>query len=137
VRVVGAGHGTDGEEPGSVHVILGSRKTRVVLTGEVDAELGQDLLEASADAESAGRPVEVDVRNVTFMDSTGVAFLARLASRSPSKLVLIRPPDLVRFLIQVTSINQVLHVVEEDPGIDHTLPDGSDDGPRGGPDLVA
>jgi anti-sigma B factor antagonist len=125
VRVAGHEQVQDGGEPGSVHVILGSRKTRVVLTGEVDAELGQDLL-------------EVDVRNVTFMDSTGVAFLARLASRSPAKLVLIRPPELVRFLIQVTSISQVLRVVEDDPGIDHTLPDGSDDGSDGpGGGLVA
>ncbi|TNM69125.1 STAS domain-containing protein [Streptomyces sp. NP160] len=138
VRVAGHEQVQDGGEPGSVHVILGSRKTRVVLTGEVDAELGQDLLEASADAEASGLPVEVDVRNVTFMDSTGVAFLARLASRSPAKLVLIRPPDLVRFLIQVTSISQVLRVVEDDPGIDHTLPDGSDDGSDGpGGGLVA
>jgi anti-anti-sigma factor len=121
-----------------VHVILGSRKTRVVLTGEVDAELGQDLLEASADAEAAGRPVEVDVQHVTFMDSTGVAFLARLASRSPGKLVLIKPPELVRFLIRVTSISQVLRVVEHDPGIDPSLPDGPDDDPDDdGPDLVA
>ena len=138
MRVAGPEQTQDGSEPGSVHVILGSRKTRVVLTGEVDAELGHELLEASADAEASGLPVEVDVRNVTFMDSTGVAFLARLASRSPAKLVLIRPPELVRFLIQVTSISQVLRVVEDDPGIDHTLPDGSDDG-SDGPDggLVA
>ncbi len=132
-------------EPGSVHVILGGRKTRVVLTGEIDADLGPDLLEASADAEEGGRPVEVDVQHVTFMDSTGVAFLARLASRSPETLVLIRPPALVRFLIEVTSIRQVLRVVDEDPGIDASLPsrartpggpDGSDGpgGPGGGPE---
>jgi len=126
-------------DPGSVHVILGSRKTRVVLTGEIDAELGPDLLEASADAADAGRPVEVDVQHVTFMDSTGVAFLARLASRSPGQLVLIRPPDLVRFLIEVTSIKQVLRVVEQDPGVDSTLPEGPDDpeDPDDHPDLIA
>jgi anti-sigma B factor antagonist len=125
-------------EPGSVHVILGSLKTRVVLSGEIDAELGPDLLEASADAQQAGRPVEVDVQHVTFMDSTGVAFLARLASRSPQQLVLIKPPALVRFLIEVTSIRQVLRVVEEDPGVDSTLPGGSGpDGPDDDPDLIA
>ena len=135
MRVAGPEQTQDGGDPGSVHVILGSRKTRVVLTGEVDAELGQDLLEASADAEASGLPVEVDVRNVTFMDSTGVAFLARLASRSPQQLVLIKPPDLVRFLIEVTSIREVLRVVEEDPGVDSTLPGGDD--PDEPPDLIA
>lgn len=121
-------------EPGSVHVILGGRRTRVVLAGEVDAALGADLLDASADAEEAGRPVEVDAAQVTFMDSTGVAFLARLASRSPAQLVLIRPTPLVRFLIEVTSIRQVLRVVDHDPGVDATLPD---DGPDGPDDLIA
>lgn len=119
-------------EPGSVHVILGGRKTRVVLSGEIDADLGPDLLDASADAEEGGRPVEVDVQHVTFMDSTGVAFLARLASRSPQTLVLIKPPALVRFLIEVTSIRQVLEVVDEDPGVDSSLPDSTpadEDGP--------
>lgn len=136
-------------EPGSVHVLLGSRKTRVVLAGEIDAALGEDLLDASADAEEAQRPVEVDAARVTFMDSTGIAFLARLASRSPDQLVLIRPPAVVRFLIDVTSIHQVLSVVDEDPGVDATVPvaarpggagstDGDDaDGTDGTGDLIA
>lgn len=116
-------------DPGSVHVILGGRKTRVVLTGEIDAELGPDLIEAAADAEDARRPAEVDAQHVTFMDSTGVAFLARLASRCQGRLVLIKPPELVRFLIDVTSIRDVLDVVEDDPGVDTSLPDdGQDDG---------
>ena len=110
-------------DPGSVHVILGGRKTRVVLTGEIDAELGPDLIEAAAEAEDAGRPVEVDARYVSFMDSTGVAFLARLASRCEGRLVLIRPPDLVRFLIDVTAIREVLDVTDTDPGVDATTPE--------------
>jgi anti-anti-sigma factor len=121
-------------DPGSVHVILGGRKTRVVLTGEIDAELGPDLIEAAADAEDAGRPVEVDVQHVTFMDSTGVAFLARLASRCQGRLVLIKPPELVQFLIDVTAIREVLDVAETDPGVDSSLPDDQDDDD---PDLIA
>lgn len=116
------------QEPGSVHVLLGGRKTRVVLTGEVDAGLGPDLVEAAVDAEDAGRPVEIDVQHVTFMDSTGLAFLARVASRTTPGVVLIRPPELVRFLLEVTSIGDLLEVAEQDPGIDDSLPDdGSTD----------
>ena len=110
-------------DPGSVHVLLGGRKTRIVLTGEIDAELGPDLVEAAGEADEAGRPVEVDAQHVTFMDSTGVAFLARLASRAQPHLVVIRPPDLVRFLIEVTSIGELLRVVDDDPGVDDSLPD--------------
>lgn len=115
-----------------MHVLLGGRKTRVVLTGEIDAELGPDLIEAAGEAEDAGLPVEIDAQHVTFMDSTGVAFLAKLASRAEPTLVVIRPPDLVRFLIDVTSIGDLLHVVDEDPGVDDSIPDDLvPDGPRG------
>src|SRR5680860_70573 len=111
------------QEPGSVHVLFGGRKTRVVLTGEIDAELGPDLIEAAGEAEDAGLPVEIDAQHVTFMDSTGVAFLAKLASRAEPAVVVIRPPDLVRFLIDVTSIGDLLRVVDDDPGVDDSLPD--------------
>jgi anti-sigma B factor antagonist len=98
-------------DPGSVHVLFEPSATRVVLTGEIDAELGPDLLEAAEDALSTARPVEVDCHLVTFMDSTGVAFLARLASRAPRRIVLIDPPDVVQFLIDTTRISSLLDVV--------------------------
>ncbi len=120
-------------EPGSVHVLFGASRTRVVLTGEIDAELGPDLLEAAAESEDADHPIEVDAQHVTFMDSTGVAFLARLASRRREPLVLIRPPDVVRFLVDVTSIGELVRIVDADPGFDEPLPDSS----AGDPDLTA
>lgn len=121
-------------EPGSVHVLIGGRRTRVVLTGEIDAELSPDLLEAAAEAQETGQPIEVDAQHVTFMDSTGVAFLARLSTRSPERLLLIRPPDAVRFLVDVTSISELVTILDDDPGFDATLP-GAPTG--GGPDLIA
>ena len=103
-------------DPGSVHVLFEPDATRIVLSGEIDAELGPDLLEAAEDALSSARPIEVDSHLVTFMDSTGVAFLARLASRAARRVRLLDPPDLVGFLIEVTRIAPLLDVVhrEED-----------------------
>ena len=114
-----------GGEPGAVHVILGSERTRIVLSGEIDAELGTDLAEATADAELAGLPIEVDARHVTFMDSSGVAFLARLSIRSQHRVRLLRVPPTVRFLLDVTRIGELLDVVEGDGAdFDSTFPDG-------------
>ena len=48
-------------EPGSVHVILSPDRTTIVLSGEVDADLGPDLAQATTDAEEAGVPIEVGV----------------------------------------------------------------------------
>ncbi|GAB3249890.1 hypothetical protein GCM10027586_18350 [Kineococcus gypseus] len=117
-------------DPGSVHVLYEPRATRVVLTGEIDAELGPDLLEAAEDALSSGRPLQVDAHHVTFMDSTGLAFLARLASRSRGRRVtLIRPPAVVKFLIETTNIVQLLDVVDEEPR-PAADPGTPDDGPE-------
>jgi len=121
-------------DPGSVHVMVAPSRTRIVLCGEIDAALGAELHEAAVDAEAARRPVEVDARRVTFMDSSGFTLLARLAHRGPGRLRIIEPPDVVRFLLDVTTIRDLVDVIERDPGFDEEPPDGSDD-PL--PDLVA
>ncbi|MCC2307702.1 STAS domain-containing protein [Cellulomonas chengniuliangii] len=113
-------------EPGAVHVILGSDRTRIVLSGEVDADLGPDLQEATTDAEQAGLPIEVDAHHVTFMDSSGVAFLARLSIRSQHRVRLLRVPPTVRFLLEVTRIGELLDVVDGDDE-----PHGFDAAPEG------
>ena len=77
-------------EPGAVQVIVGTDATRIVLSGEVDAH------------------------HVTFMDSSGVAFLARLSIRSQHRVRLLRVPPTVRFLLEVTRIGELLDVVEGD-----------------------
>ena len=105
-------------DPASVHVIVGSTRARVVLSGEIDADIGAEIGEAISDAERSGLPVEIDAHHVTFMDSSGVAFLARLASRSPHKVRVLRAPPTVRFLLEVTRIGELLEVVDDDPGFD-------------------
>jgi len=105
-------------DPASVHVIVGSTRARVVLSGEIDADIGAELDEAIADAEQSGLPVELDAHHVTFMDSSGVAFLARLASRSPHQVRVLRAPPTVRFLLEVTRIGELLEIVDDDPGFD-------------------
>jgi len=117
-------------EPGTVHVIVGAERTRIVLTGEVDAGLAPDLLEAGSEAEKAGLPIEVDAHHVTFMDSSGVAFLARLSTRSAHRVRLLRVPPTVRFLLEVTRIGDLLDVVDDAPGFDTRAPED------GGPHLV-
>ncbi len=103
-------------EPASVHVIVMRDRTRIVVSGEVDADLSGDLLEATADAEATGLPIEVDAQHVTFMDSSGIAFLARLASRSAERVRVLHAPEAVRFLLEVTKIGELLELVDESVG---------------------
>nr|WP_246169516.1 STAS domain-containing protein [Actinotalea subterranea] len=100
-------------EPASVHVIVEGERTRIVLSGEVDADLAADLTEATADAEATGLPIDIDAQHVTFMDSSGIAFLARIATRSTERVRVLRAPETVRFLLQVTRIGELLELVED------------------------
>jgi anti-anti-sigma factor len=103
----------DASEPASVHVIIEHGRTRVVLSGEVDADLAADLADATADAEAAGLPIDIDAQHVTFMDSSGIAFLARIATRAQQPVRVLRAPESVRFLLEVTRIHELLEVVAE------------------------
>lgn len=115
-----------GFEPGSVHVMYSATATRVVLAGQVDASLRADLADAAEAVADARRSVvQVDAQQVTFMDSIGVSFLARLASLTRSTLVVIRPPEMLRFLFAVTDIGGLLEITEDDPGFDEPQPGDS------------
>ena len=102
-------------EPASVHVIVEADRTCIVLSGEVDADLTAELRTATADAEAAGLPIEIDSQHVTFMDSSGVAFLARLATRSQQPVRMVRVPENVRFLLEVTRIGELLEIDDAPP----------------------
>ena len=118
-------------EPASVHVIVEADRTRIVLSGEVDADLAADLREATADAEATGLPIEVDAQHVTFMDSSGIAFLARIATRSTERVRVIRAPETVRFLLEVTRIGELLDVADEPAGAHEAV--GADGAAAEGP----
>ena len=105
-------------DPASVHLIVGATRARIVLSGEIDADIGPELSEATAEAEATGLLVEIDAHHITFMDSSGVAFLARLASRMPQKVRILRAPPTVKFLLEVTRIGELLEIVDEDEGLD-------------------
>jgi anti-sigma B factor antagonist len=53
-------------------------QTWVTLTGEIDLAAGADLDNVAEQAIVLACPVVVDISQVTFMDSIGVGFIARL-----------------------------------------------------------
>ena len=109
-----AGEASAPSEPGAVQVLVGEDRVRIVLSGDVDSDLGDDLVEAAAEAERHELPVEVDAHHVTFMDSAGVAFLARLSIRSQHRVRLLRVPPTVKFLLEVTRIGELVDVAADD-----------------------
>lgn len=98
--------------PQAVLVAEEDGRTIISLAGEVDVSVASKLAAAIAAAESDGRPVSIDAGDVTFMDSSGIALVARAATRTPATLQVINPPEVVRFLLDVTRVGELVEVVE-------------------------
>jgi anti-anti-sigma factor len=103
------------EPIGQVTVRTSVTRTRLVLSGEVDMSLADELSAAVDEVLALGLPVDVDVRAVTFLDSSGLSKLVHLATSSVTRPRLIQPPDFVTFLLEVTRLDEVMDVVENDP----------------------
>ena len=96
-----------------MEVILEQGRVLVVLSGEVDADLSADLADAAHAVTDSGLPVDIDVSAVTFMDSSGVAFLARVAGSVTGPARLLNPPASLRFLLDVTRIGELVEIVTD------------------------
>jgi anti-anti-sigma factor len=84
----------------------GPRTHRVRLSGDIDIAVEDQLLDVASQFAATGvGDVEIDVGDVTFMDSTGLAFLARIhvacAGRG-GKMTLIGPNQKLTRLFELT-----------------------------------
>ncbi|HLS14744.1 MAG TPA: STAS domain-containing protein [Beutenbergiaceae bacterium] len=99
-------------------VLISPHRVRLVLAGEVDASTEAELSEAVTEVLGLGLPVDIDVRNVTFMDSSAISGIARLSVQLGHRPRLIAPPESVRFLLSVTRVGDDVEIVEDDPGFE-------------------
>ena len=98
---------------GTVRVGRAEERVVVHLGGEVDACLGPALGRGVEEALATGLPVLVQAREVTFMDSTGLGFLARLASRSAERRITVSgAPDVVRHLVHRARLEGMVELVD-------------------------
>ena len=90
---------------GTVHVLATAEAVQITLTGEIDAELGEDLDAAVRVVHAYGLPVRIDATEVTFIDSTGMRLVARCAASVP---VTVTASATVRFLLQILAMDDLL-----------------------------
>lgn|SRR5690625_1676384 len=115
---------TDDQAPsgtGSIAVLTSPQRSRLVLTGEVDITCETELAEAVSELLSVGLPVDIDARNVRFMDSAALSGIARLSSQLGHRPRIIAPPESVQFLLSVTGVGEDIDILAEDPGFDAHL----------------
>lgn len=100
------------ERPGGVHVEL---------RGELDIASAPQLVEELEKAETSGPGlVVVDLRGLSFMDSSGLRALVAADSRAREtgrRLVLIRGPERVQRVFSITRLDERLEIVEDDESL--------------------
>lgn len=87
------------------------------VTGELDVSTAAGLEHAAARAfDGQGGDFHLDVRAMTFMDSTGAQALLRLHRRLTGlgrRLVIVSPTRQVRLVLEILGLDQVLDVRQE------------------------
>jgi anti-anti-sigma factor len=81
------------------------------LEGEIDLANASDLFSAIRAGRADNQPLIVDLTNVTFLDSTGVAEVVRLARETTVQLV-SRPNSRPRRVLQITGVEDMLTIFD-------------------------
>lgn len=91
-----------------IRVVYGGDHGTIELTGELDAQGAPRLSEVLDHLRDSGhREIRVNLRNVSFLDSSGLgAFVRgnRMLAKAGGELVLVRPSKTVRHLLEVTGL---------------------------------
>lgn len=105
-------------EVGSIEILdVSTARLHIALSGELDCMITARARELIGPVREAATVAYVDATAVTFVDASGLSAVTALATSSGRKPVLIRPPALMRFLLQVTGLMEVFTV---DPGPQET-----------------
>ena len=102
-----------GDAVGGGHIFIDhtAKSTTIALHGEVDAAIGGRLDTLREEATAAGHHVTVDVSAVSFMDSTGLAFLAQLIrGNTPQPARLRNPAAQVAYLLTVSGLSNLFDI---------------------------
>jgi len=89
----------------------------VRVTGEVDLDSSPELWTQLQGALRGGRPVKVDLSEVSYIDSSGVAMLIKglkHASKSGQKYQLVDPSPRVMAVLELAQLPQIFEIVRTD-----------------------
>ena len=99
--------------PHSITVQDDGPVTQLRLRGEIDVALRDQAGRALATALTRGAPVRVDLGEVTFIDSAGVAFLVqchRACTQAELDCVLVDVPDQAMKVLEMLGLTSVLTI---------------------------
>jgi len=111
---------TDGQ-PGDVVVLAQDDHTLVMLYGDIDIRVSDDLEQAGRFSIDARQSTVMDVRHVTMMDSVGVSFVVRLAAglrAAGAELLLQGPSRRVAELIALVGADSLTRWLPDRPQVE-------------------
>ena len=88
---------------------------RIVARGELDLQTAPELDAALCRAEASARTITVDLRELTFMDSSGVNLLVRhveIAERDRVDLSIVAPRPAVARVLDLAGVTHLLPLVD-------------------------
>lgn len=87
-------------KPSAFHVVTDSDGS-ILLSGELDMATVKQLEETIAEVMRPGRPVVIDMAELTYMDSSGLRLLARTYQQTGERVVISNPSRRVRRVLEV------------------------------------
>jgi anti-sigma B factor antagonist len=102
--------------PLAVRVSYGSSAAVVAVEGELDLATAPDLERSLGAVQRDGRPVVLDLRQVSFMDSSGLRAVLAADARaraSSSRLALVAGPPSVHRVFELTLLDRRLEFVDD------------------------
>lgn len=96
-----------GVETGGIRLIEEPGSSVVAMWGEIDVALRSEASAALANALERDVPVVIDTSRVTFMDSTGIAFLVQfytIGSEEGLSVTLRNPPSVVTDVLEMLGV---------------------------------
>lgn len=101
-------------EPFHAEVVEGAQgRPVVVVSGEIDMATAEELWDRMEEALGRDRRLVLDLRDTTFMDSTGLATLARtrqFTDPSDEGIILRAPQSAVLHVLEVSGLDQFVTI---------------------------
>jgi anti-anti-sigma factor len=102
-----------------LRVVRNGRSTRIAPCGELDIATTPELEQALADATAdAATEIVLDLRELTFMDSSGLRALAQANTRageSGVELSIWRGPRQIERVLEISGLGDLLPLVDPPP----------------------
>lgn len=88
---------------------------RVILSGDLDLSTAKQAEQAIEEAERSASLIVIDLRRLSFMDSTGLRVIVsadKRAKRSGRRAVIVQGPSAVRRVFEITRLGERLEIVD-------------------------